>query len=310
MDLQYLERFIVLTQELNYTRAAEKLNIPQSHLSVQIKNLEQELGVKLFIRDRPIKLTPAGTIFLQEVEILLAQVQRTKHLTQRANRGEIGKLTIGINTSISNSLLPDILYKFRSDFPDVDLVLQELLVKESRARLINGSIDLNFEDIQNLQNIDEQKFLAYEVILQEPLVIVIPANHPLAKKSQIWLQDLNGKDFIMPARDTVPGLNVTIQELCRQAEIQLQIIQEATWMTTVLSLVAGGLGISLLPLNAVNLQRKGIVYREIQDSTALCELAVVWRCNDSSTILANFLAVIREVAAINDRNFPYKLTHY
>ena len=299
MDLQYLERFIVLTQELNYTRAAEKLNIPQSHLSVQIKNLEQELGVKLFIRDRPIKLTPAGTIFLQEVEILLAQLQRTKHLTQRANRGEIGRLTIGITTSISNSLLPNILYKFRSDFPDVDLVLQELLGKESRERLINGSIDLNFEDMQNLHNVDEQKFLAYEVILQEPLVMVIPANHPLAIKSQIWLRDLNDKDFIMPARDTVPGLNVTIQELCKQAKIQLQIIQEATWMTTVLSLVAGGLGISLLPLNATNLQRKGIVYREIQDSTALCELAIVWRCNDSSTILTNFLTVVRAVAAAN-----------
>ena len=299
MDLQYLERFIVLTQELNYTRAAEKLNIPQSHLSVQIKNLEQELGVKLFIRDRPIKLTPAGTIFLQEVEILLAQLQRTKHLTQRANRGEIGRLTIGINTSISNSLLPDVLYRFRSNFPDVDLVLQELIVKESRERLINGSIDLNFEDMQNLHNVDEQKFLAYEVILQEPLVMVIPANHPLAIKSQIWLQDLNDKDFIMPARDTVPGLNVTIQELCKQAKIQLQIIQEATWMTTVLSLVAGGLGISLLPLNATNLQRKGIVYREIQDSTALCELAIVWRCNDSSTILTNFLTVVRAVAAAN-----------
>ena len=299
MDLQYLERFIVLTQELNYTRAAEKLNIPQSHLSVQIKNLEQELGVKLFIRDRPIKLTPAGTIFLQEVEILLAQLQRTKHLTQRANRGEIGRLTIGITTSISNSLLPNILYKFRSDFPDVDLVLQELLGKESRERLINGSIDLNFEDMQNLHNVDEQKFLAYEVILQEPLVMVIPANHPLAIKSQIWLRDLNDKYFIMPARDTVPGLNVTIQELCKQAKIQLQIIQEATWMTTVLSLVAGGLGISLLPLNATNLQRKGIVYREIQDSTALCELAIVWRCNDSSTILTNFLTVVRAVAAAN-----------
>jgi DNA-binding transcriptional LysR family regulator len=301
MDLQHLERFIVLAQERNYTRAAEKLNIPQPHLSAQIKNLEKELGVILFIRDRPLKLTSAGTIFLQEVEILLAQLKRTKYLTQRADRGEIGRLTIGINTSISNSLLPDILHKFKANFPDVDLVLQELLPKESQEKLINGSIDIKFENMQNLRDIDEQRFLTSEIILQEPLVMVIPANHHLAKKSQVWLRDLEGEDFVMPSHDSVPVLNASIQELCKQAGIHLQITQEATWMTTVLSLVAGGLGISLLPLNAANLQRKGVVYKEIQDSTILFELVIVWRCSNSSTILDNFLAVVREIASISNR---------
>jgi DNA-binding transcriptional LysR family regulator len=300
MNLQHLERFTVLAQERNYTNAAKKLNIPQPHLSAQIKSLEKELGVELFIRDRPLKLTPAGTVFLQEVEILLTQLERTKHLTQRANRGEIGRLTVGINTSISNSLLPDILREFRANFPDIDLVLQELLAKESQEKLINGSIDLNFENMQNLRDIDEQPFLTSEVILQEPLIMIIPANHPLAKKSQVWLQDLDGEDFVMPAHDSVPGLNATIQELCKQAGIHLKITQEATWMTTVLSLVAGGLGISLLPLNAANLQRKGVVYKEIQDSTTLFELAVVWRCSKSSIILDNFLAVVREIASTSN----------
>jgi DNA-binding transcriptional LysR family regulator len=301
MDLHPLERFIVLAQELNFTRAAEKLNIPQPHLSNQIKNLEKELEVTLFIRDRPLKLTPAGNIFLQEVKRLLLQYERMKHVTQRANKGEIGKLTIGINTSISNSLLPDILHKFRLDFPDVKLVLQELLAKESREMLTDGTIDVNFENMRNLQDIDEQQVLTLEIILQESLIMVIPENHPLAKKSQIWLQDINGQDFVIPSPDSVPGLNTTIQELFKQAGVHLQITQEATWMTTILSLVAGGLGISLLPLNAINLQRKGIIYREIQDITTIFELAVTWRHNNSSTILNNFLKVVREVASSNKK---------
>ena len=91
--------------------------------------------------------------------------------------------------------------------------------------------------------------------------MVLPETHALAQKSQVWLQDLDGESFVMPSPDLVPGLYKTIWKLCQQAGIYLHITQEATWMTTVLSLVAGGIGVSLLPANVVNLQRSGVVYR-------------------------------------------------
>lgn len=297
MDLHRLERFAVLARERNYSRAAEKLNIPQPHLSKQIKQLETELGVTLFERTRPlITLTLAGTIFLQEVERILAQLEQAAQLAKRASQGEIGRLSIGINTSISNSLLPDILQVFQSRFPDVELVLQELLVKESQTKLMDGTIDVDFDNTQNLQNIDAQHALTYEVIRQESLVMVLPETHALAQKPQVWLQDLDGESFVMPSPDLVPGLYTTIWNLCQQAGIHLHITQEAAWMTTVLSLVAGGIGVSLLPANVVNLQRSGVVYREIQDSTALFQLAIVWRHKNSSKALYHFLAVVREIA--------------
>jgi DNA-binding transcriptional LysR family regulator len=296
MDLQRLERFVVLAKERNYTRAAEQLNIPQSHLSKQIKQLEKELGVELFNRTRPLELTASGTVFLEKIERILAEVKQAKVSAQRASRGEIGRLTVGINTSISNSLLPDILQVFRRQFPDVELVLQELLVKESHQKLQESEIDVDFENVYNLQDIDDQHILMYEVIRQEPLVMVLPETHRLTHLSQVRLKDLDEEPFVLPSRDLVPGLHNIIRSVCEQAGVRLKVAQEATWMSTVLSLIAGGVGVSLLPANAMNLRRTGVVYREIQGQSPVFQMAIVWRRDNAMETLHNFLEVVRSVS--------------
>ncbi len=309
MNLERIERFVILAtlknaagqNDINISHAAEQLHIPQPYLSRQIKQLEAELGVKLFFRTPRLELTPYGKIFLREAQYLLDQVKRIKLSAQQSGNGEIGRLIVGINTSISNSLLPDILRIFCRKFPQVDLVLQELLFEECRHRLQERRIDVDFENLYNLQDVDEQHCLSYEVVFQEPLVIVLPKNHALADAPQIQIQDLKSELFVLPTHDTVPALSARIRTVCTEAGFQPKVVQEATWMSTVLALVAGEIGVALLPENVMNLQRTGVVYRQLQGQSPVYQMAIVWRRDNPSKILPNFLNVAREVAGSYSR---------
>lgn len=304
MNLERLERFVFLATlkneagqtEINLSRAAEQLHIPQPYLSRQIKQLETEIGVKLFLRMPRLELTPYGKVFLREAQYLLDQVKRIKLSAQQLGNGEIGSLIVGMNTSISNSLLPEILRIFCQKFPQVDLVLQELLFEECRHRLQDRIIDVDFENLYNLQDVDEQHCLTYEVVSQEPLVIVLPQNHPLAEAPQVKLEDFKNELFVLPTHDLVPALNALIRRVCLEVGFQPKVVQEATWMSTVLGLVASEIGIALLPANVMNLQRTGVVCRQLQGQLPVFQMAVVWRRDNPSKVLPNFLNVVREVA--------------
>src|SRR5919199_2184266 len=312
MNLERLERFVFLAtlkndvgqKDINISRAAEQLHIPQPYLSKQIKQLEEELGLELFVRKPRLALTPYGKVFLREAQHLLEQVQRIKISAQQAGHGETGRLTVGINTSISNSLLPDILRIFRQKFPKVDLDLQELLNEESRQKLQDRLIDVDFENLYNLQDVDDQHCLAYEVVHQEPLVMVLPIDHPLAHAPHVQLQDFASDAFVLPSHQSVPALHALTRMACMEAGFHPNVVQEAAWMATVLGLVAGELGVALLPANVMNLQRTGVVYRKLQGQSPVFQIAVTWRRDNPSKILLNFLDVVRTVVRSSSDNRP------
>ena len=304
LNLKRLERFVILAthtnssgeKEINLARVAEKLLIPQPHLSKQISQLEKEIGIKLFIRKPRLELTDDGKDFLTQAEHLLAEVRQVAEFTKRASQGEIGRLTVGINTSISNSLLPEILRTFQQRFPKVELVLQELLFKESRQRLENHTLDVDFENLYNLKDVDSEHSLTYEIVTKDSLVMVLPENHPQAHKSQVELRDLANESFILPSPESVPALYTIIYSACLQAGFTPKVVQEAGWMTTILGLVAGEMGVALLPANVINLQRRGVVYRIIPEQLPVFQMAIVWRRDNRSQILSNFLEVTREIS--------------
>lgn len=295
MELRHLRYFIVLAEELNFSRAAERLQIAQPPLSQQIRALENELGLQLFDRTtRPLQLTPAGQVFLEKAHQVFTQVEQAKVLAKRASRGEIGQLRVGINTSIANSILPDILRTFCDRFPEVEVVLHEQASYQQLQKLCDRNIDVGFVNLHHLQQIDEKDdTLSFVSILQEPFMIVLPESHPLAQQTQVSLKALANELFILPPAHLPSGLYYQIVSLCQHVGFSPKVRQEATWMSTVLSLVAGGVGISLLPANAQNLQRTGVVFRLIQEQSPIFQIAMVWRRNDSSIILHNFLEVAR-----------------
>ncbi|MGI8501830.1 MAG: LysR substrate-binding domain-containing protein [Hassallia sp.] len=294
MELRHLRYFIAVAEELNFTRAAERLHIAQPPLSQQIQALEAELGVQLFERKkRPLELTAAGQVLLTEARLVFGTVERAIISTKRASRGEIGRLVVGANSSIANSVLPDILRVFRSRFADVELVLRELTSKQQIQELLSRQIDVGFDRLPNENENDPD--LSFLPILQESLVIALPEQHPLAVQSQIPLKALANEPFVLPPPDLVPSYSQIIT-LCQQVGFTPKVVQQATWMITVLSLVAGGVGVALLPANAQNLVRKGVVYREIQGENLTRQLAVIWRRDDLSVILREFIAVTKGIA--------------
>nr|WP_322714396.1 LysR family transcriptional regulator [Nostoc sp. ChiSLP03a]MDZ8215643.1 LysR family transcriptional regulator [Nostoc sp. ChiSLP03a] len=298
LNIERLRRFVVVAEqeEINLSRCAKILHITQPVLTRQIQQLEEQFNGQLFFRTPSWKLTPYGEVVFKEAQHLLRQIDKFKTLPQQEDKGEIGKLVVGINTSISNGLLPDIIRVFRSKFPNVALVFEELLFEESWRRLKDNTIDLNFENFYNLADVDKSHFLTYKLLNPEPLVMVLPTNHPLANQPQVQLSDIKEENFIIPCHKRAPGLYKLIKEACLQVKFPPKVVQEAAWMTTIISLVAGEIGVALLPANVMNLQRTGVVYQNISGNLPMFQTAIVWRKDNRSKILSNFLKVVTEVS--------------
>lgn len=228
---------------------------------------------------------------MEEARLVLAQLKRAIDSAQKANQGEIGRLVVGVNSSIANSVLPDILQAFRSRFSEVRLVLREVISSQQAQELRDRQIDMGFDCLPNVNDNDPD--LNFMPIFQESLIIALPETHPLAALPQIPLAALADEPFVLAPPELVPSYGQIIN-LCEQVGFSPKVVQEATWMVTLLGLVAGGVGVALLPANAQNLQRTGVVYRAIQGQNLTRQVAVVWRRDNESVILQKFLEVTKD----------------
>ena len=295
IDFRRLHYFVVVAEELHFTRAAERLHISQPPLSYQIQQLERELGVLLFERTRHgVQLTDAGRALLEEARRIFGQIEQTVRTVQRVGHGEVGLLTIGFVPSASNSILPDLLRMFHQRFPDVRLFLKEMTPDQVVWGLHNQRIDAGLLYLP----LDDSALNVYSV-LREPLVAVLPATHPLANRSQIALQALANEFFITPSRyASVPGLHSHTTEACRQAGFSPKIAQEAWLMQTIIGLVGANMGVALVPASVQNLHRTGIVYKPLQDVSTQVDMGILWRRDDTLPVLQRFLYVVREMTPI------------
>lgn len=298
LEFRHLEYAIALKQHQGFVQAAIALELDQGFLSKQIQRLERRLGFKLFDRStRPLGLTKEGKAFLTRAEQIIAQAQSAVELAQEIQAGKRGRLDVGINTSIANSQLPHIIKIFRQQFPFVHLVLHELASYDQIEQLRNHQIDVGFFHQHNLQSLSEKdnEIFIETLVLRESLILVLPEQHSWAKKLTVSLAELNGKDFVLPPHSLLHNLRDLIDQLCLRANCKPVVVQEASWITTVLSLVAGGMGVSLLPANVRDLQRSGVVYRNIQEPTPQLEIVAVRHKSNQSTTLGNFLEVIESL---------------
>jgi DNA-binding transcriptional LysR family regulator len=296
IELRQICYFLAVTAAgNNLSRAAEDLHIDQPPLTQRIKALEKKLKVELFDRRRrPLQLTPAGRVFLEETGLALAMLDRAIINAQRAQRGEIGSLAIGIASSISNTLLPKILRTFCDRFPDVALELRELTAENQIQELRERRLNIGFEAMLDLATPDD--CLEILPILTESLVVALPAAHPLSDRSAISIDDLATEKLILPTIEEFPFYQQFIY-YCQQSGFEPQIVHhvKAAWLVTILSLVVAEIGIAILPSNVQNLQRQGVVYRTIQDFQLSRQISAIWRRDDSSTVLLEFLKVVREL---------------
>lgn len=299
MELRHLRYFVTVAEELNFRRAAERLNMAQPPLSLQIRDLEEELGVSLFYRNhRTVQLTAEGRVFLEDAKQLLALSEQAVKRVQSAKQGMVGQLHIGYTSLIYNPLFPAVLRLHRTRYPKVELVLRDLVTIEQMQQLQTNTLDISFATHASLAITSmEQETLAQEPIWHEPLGALLPRNHALANQSSLTLMALANESWVWFARPFDPTTYDYMMRLFEQAGFRPRIIQEVNQQAIILSLVVAGFGVSLAPKSAPGLKEsRDVVHIDLKEPTPTVEFNIVWRRNDPSPILRAFLETVREVA--------------
>ena len=293
MELRQLRYFIAIAEEGNFSRAAERLHVSQPPLSTQIKSLESELGVKLFERtNRGVSLTAAGSVFFEETRMVLARLDHAKSKAVRADRGDVGMLSVGFVSIADYGILPPALKQFRARFPLVEVQLHELTTDAQIRELRAARLDLGIA----LAPVDEPD-LEFERLLREDLVLAAPARHPATKGAgAVDLRTLAKEDFIVPPRGVGPGLYDLIISHCRSSGFTPRITQHARQMQTVISLVSSGMGVALVPSSVRNLRRTGVQYQRLRGKAALIELGILRLRTSDSPQREHFAGALRSAA--------------
>lgn len=287
IEFRHLRYFVAVAEELHFGRAAERLHMAQPPLSQQIRQLEDLLGFQLFHRTkRSVKLTEAGQVFLEHSLQMLQELDRAVEAGRQASRGEVGKLAIGFVSSATYNVLPPILREFRDRVPQVNLTLRELTTDQQMKWLAENRLDVGF-----VRPPLDDSSLKTQVILQEPLVVALPEQHPLAQQETVSLRSLQSESFVLFPRRLAPGLYDTIISLCQSASFSPKVVQEAIQMQTIIGLVAAELGVAIVPVSIQNLGRTGVVYRPLTEPTPQAAIALTWNPNKLTPALQHFLEI-------------------
>jgi DNA-binding transcriptional LysR family regulator len=296
MELRHLRYFVAVAEEHHVTRAAERLGIRQPPLSQQIRALEAELQVQLFHRKpRGVELTEAGETLLADARAILQQVDRACTAAQRAARGEAGRIGLGFTSSASfHPLVPRLIRSYREAFPQVALTLEESGTGELVEALLDEQLDAAFVR----SPIAEAAGIAVLAILEEPMTVVLPAGHALAVAiAPLPLAALAGETLILYRRPLGPGLYDAIIAACQGAGFSPNIGQEAPRMLATLSLVAAGLGATLVPESMRRVGVTGVVYRALDPEAGLvAPLNLAYRRSGGSAAARTFIMLARQQA--------------
>jgi DNA-binding transcriptional LysR family regulator len=287
MELRHIRYFIAVAEECHFGRAAERLHIAQPPLSQQIKQLEAELGVQLLIRStRRVELTEAGERYLERARSIVAAVDEAGREATRVAAGEVGRVSLGFVGSTTYELLPRLARVLRLDFPLVELDLHgEMLTPDQVAGLHAGTLDLAF-----LRPPVRDPDLRLKVLRREPLVAVLPESHPLADLDAVSLEGLRSEPFITYPSQHRSVTYDAVFDACLASGFEPDVRQEVSETSTLVSFVAAGIGVALVPASVQHLRITGAVYRPLEGEPAMIELAVAKRARDDSPHIARILA--------------------
>ena len=290
VELRHLRYFVTVAETLNFSRAASLLHISQPPLSRQIHALEAELGTPLFARNaRGVQLTDAGASLLPEARRLLRDAEALRVGARHIATGEIGKLSLGFISTAAYNVLPELLPAFHRAHPRIKLQLQEATSDVQTAGLRDGELDIGFVLPQPIE-----ATLRYEPVYREPLIAALPATRRWP--ATLTLAALAGEPFVLFPRKVGAPLYDLVVGYCQRAGFTPRIEQEAIQMQTIVSLVAAGMGIALVPASLKHLKRTGVIYRSLQERSPQMEIGLIWRASDDSPAVAAFVAAARACA--------------
>ncbi|MDZ5460102.1 LysR family transcriptional regulator [Azohydromonas lata] len=295
MDLRHLKYFLAVAEELNIGRAATRLHISQPPLTRNIKALEEELGVELFVRTaKGVELTQAGEMFKEEASNIRMLVEGAIDRVQRAGEGKLGRLDVGIFGSAIYDIIPMLLQEFKRRLPGVNVVLHTMTKSEQVEALRQRRITVAFNRMMW-----PEPDIGRELVATERLFAVLPDEHPLAELQAVPLRALAAHPMVLFPNVGRPNFVDRVVELCKQLGVEPTIAQEVGDAVTGIALVARGFGVSLIPESAAgSVCVAGATFRPLADAPhAVVDLSVLYRATDPSPLLKSFLAVVREYRA-------------
>lgn len=260
MELTQLRSFLALAETLHFSRAAERVHLSQPALSLQIRALEAELGVRLFERNRrKTEITEAGAVFRDEIAAALAAVEHAAARARQAAAGKIGSLRIGFISTAAALVVPSLVTAFRKSHPEVELEMRQALTAEQIGMLRQGVIDVGFFRMPAQPG----RGIRTVVVHREPFRLFLPASHPLASAAAPDLADLDGLDVVIYARRNAPGFHDLLLRMLKDAGAVPATLHQANDMSTLMSLVSAGVGAAVAPASVGLFAPPGVAVRDL-----------------------------------------------
>ena len=294
IETRLLRQFIAVAEELHFHKAALRLHMAQPPLSQAIQRLEDKLGFSLFNRNpRGVTLTPAGAAFLEAAYRTLRELELGIEQARQVSEGIAGTLTVtAVSIAYYESLL-NTLRQFRETYPNVQLIIKEMPSSSQAKAIASGQADIAF--MRKLpvvaQNVETR------LLLDEEIVLALPAHHPKAKDGQVDLRDFAEEGFVFTPQALGAGYHSQLIALCEAAGFHPKVVQEATQIHTLIGLVACGFGVALVPESIAHSgMRDKVVFRRIAPVTDAPNPAIglylSWNSHNESALIARFTSLL------------------
>jgi LysR family hca operon transcriptional activator len=293
MELRHLRYFVAVAEAGSLTVAAEqRLHTAQPSLSRQMRDLEYEVGVPLMVRSaRGIELTPAGRAFLEHARLALGQTQAAIDAARRAAQPAKPSFALGFLTGQELEWMPEAMHILRDELPNIDVSISSQTSPELAEGLTRGRLDLAF-----LRPEPDRPVLQYRVVVREPIVVVLPSDHPLAARETIAIEDVAGETFLGMSK-TAPSLQVILDDYLKRCGVAIHATHEVDNLGMAISLVASTRGVTLLPGYARNFLPTSVTSRPLQGETPVIDLVIGYQKTNRSPILKLFLSRIDDLIA-------------
>lgn len=302
MQLRQLEYFIAVSEHLNFTKAAKQFYISQTAVTLQIKALEEELGVTLFQRtNRKVELTPAGKTFLDDARAIIRRAKDAAERAKKADTGLTGHLRFGYIKGYEKTFLPDVLSEFHTTYPNISLALYRDNVAELYDGIFSGDLDLIFNILYSFDDMEDMKEMEYVLLKEYPLLAVMPVSHPLSHRTSIRREELKGYPLVdIKKNEDKYGEVKTITNAFAKAGFLPDVQYVSDDIETSILAVAAGLGYALLPsyiTDSIAIREKVTVI-PLEGEERQIPVIAAWNKENTNPARERILEIIRQVSLV------------
>jgi DNA-binding transcriptional LysR family regulator len=300
MEFRHLRCFLMLAEELHFGRAAQRLAMTQPPLSLNIRQLEESIGARLFDRDsKGVRLTAAGLAFRDAAKSLMARADEARRLARDVDAGSVGRLRVGFVGSVLFGGLPQWLARFQVEQPRIEVALSELNSQEQVDALMRDELDLGFVHTPRVP-----AEVHAQLLHEDPFVCCLPAAHPLARRRKLPLTALRDEPFVMFSRRASPDYFARILAMCNEFGFQPHVRHEVRHWLSVVSVVGQGMGVAVVPAPLQRSGMAGAVFRPLADDVRPSPVYAVWKMQPELPARSLFVQTVQAYDAASRKGTP------